>query len=78
MPTSTSETTEAVIISGPRKREIVDVDPAKLAAREWRAIDSALEDIISAFDGLLGELDKTKAHLRELNAKLDRNGATNA
>ncbi len=64
------ETTEAVIISGPRKGTFVQFDEETLAALDLQAMDAVLDEVIAAFDGVLKEIRTMKAELRELNSRL--------
>jgi hypothetical protein len=65
-----TQTTEAVIISGPRKGTFVQFDEETLAALDLQALDAALDEIIAAFDGVLKEICTMKAELSELNTRL--------
>ncbi len=65
-----AETTEAVIISGPRKGTFVRFDEETLAALDLQALGAALDEIIVAFDGVLKEIRTMNTELRELNTRL--------
>lgn len=57
-----SQTVEAVLISGPRRGEIIELTEQQ--ADEWTeqdvaALNNALDDVIRALDRLSSEMDRT-------------------